>query len=148
MESPAPRRRALVVSTSFMLRSSYASALEVDGWLALEACSTDEVLWCLIAARMGEASPIELVVADAETPGVHVLPREVQDSPHRPVLVFVGRGRAPTLAPPQSVEWVRDGRSGDELRRAVDRALHRHAAGASAVPATSYGRGAEVTHDR
>jgi len=95
-----PRRRALVVSTSFMLRASYASALELDGWLALEACSTDEVLWCLVAARVGEAGPIELVVADVETPGVQVLLREVHDSPRPPVLVFVGRGRTPALPRP------------------------------------------------
>jgi hypothetical protein len=119
----APRRRALVVSTSFMLRNSYASALELDGWLALEACSTDEVLWCLVAARMGEAGPIELVVADAETPGVQVLLREVNDSPNPPTLVFVGRGRAPTIPPPTGIAWVRDGRSGDELRQVVSRTV-------------------------
>lgn len=123
MERCTPRRRALVVSTSFMLRNSYAAALEHDGWLALEACSTDEVLWCLVAARMGEAGPIELVVADAETPGVQVLLREVHDSPRPPALVFVGRGRTPSSPPPEGAEWVRDGRSGEDLRRAVNRAL-------------------------
>lgn len=124
----SPRRRALVVSTSFILRNTYASALEQDGWLALEACSTDEVLWCLVAARMGEAGPIELVVADAETPGVQVLLREVHDSPQPPVLVFVGRGRAqPTFTPPEGISWVRDGRSGDELRVVVQRATRAEA---------------------
>ncbi|MBX3466171.1 MAG: response regulator [Planctomycetes bacterium] len=118
--------RALLVSPSFVLRNSYAAALEDDGRAVAEAASADEVLWCLVAARMGDASPVDVIVADLDTPGVQPLLAEVRASPRSPGLVLVV-GAAPRSLDPRlaGVEVVHDPRDVEGLRGAVGRARAR-----------------------
>lgn len=118
--------RALLVSPSFVLRNSYAAALEDDGRAVAEAASAVEVLWSLVAARMGDALPVDVIVADLDTPGVQPLLAEVRASPRSPGLVLVV-GAAPRSLEPRlaGVEVVHDPRDVEGLRGAVGRALTR-----------------------
>lgn len=121
------RRRALVVSPSFVLRSAHATALSEDGHAVTEAATADEVLWSLVAARTGDAPPIDVIVADLATPGVQALLSEVRASARPPAVVLVVRpGRLPpALLDPRlaEVDLVADARDLTGLREAVGRAL-------------------------
>ncbi|MCO5171077.1 MAG: response regulator [Planctomycetes bacterium] len=123
-------RRALVVSPSFVLRNSYATALEDDGHAVSEAATDDEVLWRIVAAGTGDAPPIDVIIADLGTPGVQALLSEVRSSSARPpALVLVVRpGRLPPAlldARLGEVDLVADARDLGDLRAAVARALGR-----------------------
>lgn len=114
----------LVVSPSFVLRNTHASALEDDGHLTVDAADADEVLWCLVAGSTGERPRIDVIVADVATPGVQGLLSEVLHSPRAPALVLFGCSRSVALDPRLAdVDLIPDGRRIDEVRRAIDRAF-------------------------
>lgn len=118
-----PQPRALVVSPSVVSRTTHAEALEAEGFVAAEAASVDEARWALVAARAGDAPPIEVVVADLATPGVDLILGEARRAGRAPALVVLAH--LPETAPPlPGAEVVTAGRV-DDLRVAVERALAR-----------------------
>ncbi|MCO5167357.1 MAG: hypothetical protein M9894_13490 [Planctomycetes bacterium] len=102
--------RALVVSARFARRNSYAAALEAEGWLALEAASVEEALWCLITSRVSDGR-IDLVVADADASGLATLLDELAAWSPQPAAVVVGG-----VAPPDLPPFVRSVEGLDALR--------------------------------
>jgi DNA-binding response OmpR family regulator len=95
-ESPlrgAEGARVLVVSSSSVLREAHAAALWEAGARVVEAGSADELLWLLVAARTGEAWPLDAVAADPATPGLAALLVELRGWPASatpPAIVLVG----------------------------------------------------------
>lgn len=115
--------QVLVVSPSFVLRNTHASALEDDGHLTIDAASADEVLWCLVAGSTGERPRIDVIVADVATPGLQGLLAEVRASPRSPAMVLFGRAPLSLDERLADLELVPDGCSVNEVRRAVERAM-------------------------
>jgi CheY-like chemotaxis protein len=111
--------RALVVSPNFSLRNSHASALEDDGHVTIEAATADEALWHLVSAC--DDGPIDLIVADAATPGMHEVLAEIRTSPTAPRVVLVGNDVTRRRQVASAI--VLDPQRIEELRSAVDRAL-------------------------
>lgn len=121
MESSIVRPRALVAAAGFAVRNSLAATLEDDGWLALEASSVDEVLWCLITSRLSDhGAGIDLVLVDAGLAGLGALFDELRSWPRQPGVVLVGHGGD---GAPRDVARASDVRCADGVRLAVDRAL-------------------------
>lgn len=112
--------RAMVVSARFARRNAYAAALEGAGWLALEAASIEEALWCLITSRVSDGR-IDLVVADAGAAALSTLLDELTAWSPPPAVVVVGVADAP--APPALPAGARAVAGLDELRAAVGEAF-------------------------
>jgi DNA-binding NtrC family response regulator len=113
------RIQALVVSPSPVLRNAYGTALSRDGYHVVHASTTDDVLWSLVAGRLGDGVPVHLVVADARTAGIDALLSEVRSGSSAPAIVVAGQPGARL----RDVERVEDALNVDQMRAAVQRAL-------------------------
>lgn len=114
-----PRIQALVVSPSPVLRNAYGTALARDGYHVVQATTTDDVLWTLVAGRLGDGFPTHLIIADSRTAGIEALLSEVRGGSSPPAIVVAGAAGA-RLA---DVERVEDALNVDRMRSAAARAM-------------------------